>query len=93
LPLTDPECIVATNSISKDNIQIYPNPTSNLLNVKSDYKITSLKLYTTTGNNMFQSLNIDVNTFEIDLSTYPSGLYLLHVETENGRWIEKVVRR
>ena len=93
LPLTDDECIVATNSFTKDNIQIYPNPTSHMINIKSEYKITALNLYTTTAKSVFQALNTSINNSEIDLSLYQSGLYLLQVETEKGRWVEKVVKR
>ena len=85
--------LVATNSIRKDNIQIYPNPTSDKLNIKSDFKITSLNLYTETGNSIYKSQLLNGNNVEIDLSSYPSGLYLLQVETDMGRWIEKVIRR
>ncbi len=87
------ETVLATNSITKDNIKVYPNPTSHMLNIKSDYQITSLNLYTTTGNSLHRSQGIKANNMEIDLSTYPLGLYLLHVETEKGGWIEKVVKR
>ncbi|MFT6333311.1 MAG: putative repeat protein (TIGR01451 family) [Halioglobus sp.] len=93
LPLTDDACITATNLITKENIQIYPNPTSNLLNIKSDYQITSFDLYTTSGKSLHRGQDIKVNNVEIDLSRYATGLYLLQIETINGRWIEKVVRR
>ena len=92
LPLTDTECVVATHSITKNNIQIYPNPTSNKLNIKSEYQILSLNLYTTTGNNLYRLQKINISNAEIDMSSYPSGLYLIMIETEMERWVEKVIR-
>jgi uncharacterized repeat protein (TIGR01451 family) len=93
LPLTDVECVVATNPVTKNNIQIYPNPTSNNLKIKSEYHITSLNLYTTTGNMIYRLKGKHNSNVEIDLSSYPSGLYLMMIETEMGRWVEKVIRR
>lgn len=84
---------VSNNSVKKENIQIYPNPTVNKLYIKSDYTITFLELYTTTGKSIYQTQYPNVNNMEIDMNKYPSGLYLLQIKTEKGRWVEKVVRR
>ena len=84
---------VSTNSIRKENIQIHPNPTTDKLYIKSEYRISAVELYTTTGKNIYQTQFPNVYNAEIDLSIYPSGLYILQVETENGRWVEKVVKQ
>ncbi len=93
LPLTDEACVTATNSIAKGDIQVYPNPTSNLMTIKCESQITSLKLYTTTGKSIHISQDIKANNTEINLSRYPSGLYLLEIETEKSKRIKKVVRK
>ena len=84
---------VSTNSIVKDNIQIYPNPSSELLRIKSDFTITSLSLYTSTGSSIYRIQSLKSNDVELNLSPYPTGLYLLQVETDKGTWIEKVIRK
>lgn len=87
------ESQLSSNSITKDNIKIYPNPTNNLLNIKSDHQVTSFDLYTTTGKILHKAQWTNTNNVEIDLSGYPSGLYLLQIETEKGRWLKKVVKK
>ena len=58
-------------------IQIYPNPTSNILYIKSDIlkEKYDLQLKNVEGTSIFESSF--ENTFEINFSLLPSGIYFL----------------
>lgn len=79
------------NHIIKENVRIYPIPTSDRLNISSDYKIQNVELYSISGSRIYQSQINSQRSIKLDVSIYQSGLYFIHIETDRGRLIEKVV--
>ena len=70
----------------------YPNPTNGIINIKADIDIDEIFLTDLTGK-LLQSLTRmkKDRVYQMDLSIYPVGLYLLRYEHE-GEWISgKVV--
>ncbi len=67
------------------DIKIYPNPTTNKLNIifKNEQLISSIKLYSLTGIllNNFKFYNYS-DKIELDLSEYPIGIYFLQTGDE-----------
>ncbi len=86
-------CIVTSvNSIEQYNINVFPNPTSNLLRLESpDNEILSVALYSSLGQKVKAQV---VRNTEVDISVQhlAEGIYLLDVELQNGfRFTEKVI--
>jgi hypothetical protein len=81
------ETLHVNNNITTNMLNIYPNPVSNVLNIKTPYVINSLVLYDVLGNQVMHAKN----TNQIFVSNYPSGLYLLKLETDAGTITKKVV--
>ena len=70
---------------SSPNIKIYPNPTDNLIYIKTDTGIIpELKLYSLDGRLLQQIRNTEIN-----LSGYTAGIYLLSI---NGTMV-KVIKK
>lgn len=69
----------------KDDIIIYPNPTSNIVNITLSSQIISIMLHDITGKELFTCY--DSNS--IDLSSYPSGLYFLKIKTIKNKIFTK----
>jgi len=65
------------------NINIYPNPARDVLQVQSDQNIKTGKIYNFNG--VLQNV-IDGNTINsgIDISSLTQGMYYLKVEDVNG---------
>jgi hypothetical protein len=68
-------------------VKVYPNPTSSILNVKTETKgekINSIILYSTQGNilNSRDKLNAEVTV--IDLTSISTGVYFIRVSTSKG---------
>lgn len=59
--------------------------------VSSDYELQNVVIYTTSSSRIYQSQENNQRAIELDISTYQSGLYFIHIETEGGKLIEKVV--
>ncbi|MNR43611.1 hypothetical protein D3C85_1622500 [compost metagenome] len=80
-----------TNDFSfKEQISIYPNPTSNYVNIKlKNYeKVSSIKLYTIGGKLVHTINRQDVSDIvTIDTSNFGKGIYLLRVSFENNKTI------
>lgn len=78
---------VKPNSITEleltQNISVYPNPTSGIINIvesKGNSKIKSISVYDISGK-LIQSIN---NVSSIDISNLNNGLYTLQIHTSNG---------
>ncbi len=80
-----------TNSIDPNNIasiEVFPNPVSSILNIKLD-KVSqgSLTIVNDLGQIVLQQDVSDQN-ITLDLSTLTTGLYIINVETTNGKLVK-----
>ena len=71
-------------------INVYPNPASDKINIKSDVQIKSVKVYNYVGQVI---VNEDVNgmMYHFNTSQYRPGIYFFRIETEAGVVLKKVV--
>ncbi len=88
LKFEEVDCLVAVEDYSfKDKVEIFPNPASGIISVTSDgLKVETLKLFSLAGNVM-----LSTDSYYVDVSRVPNGLYYLWVSTEKGDFYEKVV--
>jgi hypothetical protein len=64
------------------NINLYPNPVTNILKISSDKIIDKLSIYTIFG----QQLNefyLNTQTYQIDMKDFSSGIYILKIKSDN----------
>ena len=83
---------VGTNSISetpsKNEIQISPNPTKDILRITTNKFPESVNVYSITGNYLKQ-FDLKAMNESINISNFSSGIYFL--KTENGT-VYKIVK-
>ncbi len=72
------------------NISIYPNPATDFLNIVSNKSIDEISIYSAEGK-LIQT--IKENTTQIDISTYPSGLYLVNLRSGNVSKTQKLIKK
>ena len=81
------------NEILEENVSVYPNPVSTLLNVKVSevHKGAKLELYNSLGMKVqSQALN---NTSEVMyVDRLPSGMYFLNIKNENEITVKKIIK-
>jgi len=70
----------------KDNILIYPNPATHIINV-TGADIANVKIF----NNIGQMVLTQYNTNTIKVSGLTNGIYLLTIETSTGNMIQKKI--
>ena len=66
-----------------DNYRIFPNPANDLVYIESAAKINTIELFQINGTCVFRDSGNSVYSAKIDVSTYPSGIYFLHLKRAN----------
>jgi hypothetical protein len=78
---------ISENYVS--NIEIYPNPASDYLNINNSLssKISILDITGKTLLNIFS----DVENIKLDVSDFKQGMYFIHIENEASNYSEKII--
>lgn len=85
----NPELFQGFDNISnKSSIKLYPNPTTGIIYINAE-NITNIAIYSIDGK-LIQTIG---NSSEIDLSQFQNGVYLISIETVEGCFIEKIIKK
>jgi len=82
---------LAVSDITKNEVNVFPNPTSDFINIKSNEIIKSIKLYDIKGS-LIKSENSSDKTLKLDVSSLPKGNYIISTETESGIETKKIIK-
>lgn len=74
---------------SVKKITVYPNPTSEILNIKTDAKINAVSVFDISG----RKVDVKFEDNKANVKSLPSGTYLINVETEKGKITEKFIKK
>lgn len=80
--------IIGTDELNLEALSVYPNPVENFLNVKTEGKIQSIKVLDINGKVVFQTISSSSN-----VSHLSSGVYCVKVNTENGNYMTKFLKK
>ena len=84
--------IIGTTSINDyklQNIDIYPNPTLGMINIKTNENINKVSIVNILGNEVLFTDN--VNTNSIDISHLDAGIYFININTSKGTHTEEII--
>ncbi|MEZ4798242.1 MAG: T9SS type A sorting domain-containing protein [Flavobacteriales bacterium] len=84
------ETILSTQNLEKDiinDISISPNPATTKALITSIEKIQSLQVFSITGTCIFKLDNLNASQFELDVTSFAPGLYLIKVNNETARLV------
>jgi hypothetical protein len=72
-------------------IKLFPNPVNSSLTIQADNdKIQNIRIYNLLGQELLNTAGIGQTIVDLDVSFLSSGVYIIAVDTENGRWLERV---
>lgn len=72
------------------DVNIFPNPTSDFVNIKSKVDVVSLILYSIDGRKLSETYKQD----RIDISSYSTGIYLLNITLKDGTTFKhKIIKK
>ena len=88
----NPLVIINENTLENDEINIYPNPANNILNVKwNNLNISPVNIYLyDIYGNLIKQMYIE-NPQNIDISKYSKGIYILKIKTNNNTLNKKII--
>jgi len=95
-----PECeassdtisLVITNLPEKENrgINIFPNPATNFVNIKSQSSISQISIINNFGQMVFEAENPG-ETIWVNTSNFPKGVYVVRIHTTKGICFKKLI--
>lgn len=80
------------NDISSE-VKLYPNPAVNNIYLQlPNSLVNSVKIYNVIGSQVMDFV-ISNDTENLDISSLPTGMYMLKVETSDGRGVKKFIKK
>jgi hypothetical protein len=91
--ITPPLQFVAeTNELTKNTISIYPNPSSEHVTVSSTELIDSIEMIDLFGRSIFALNNINDFKYNLDLSNFSNGNYILKVSSNSNSEFHSLIK-
>lgn len=81
--------LTGIDEVSNSAVMIYPNPTSDKINIKSDVNIMSVDFYNLTGQ-VISHLDVNGKDFSTSIAQFGTGVYMMKVKTETGVVTHKI---
>mgnify|MGYP003574935161 CR=1 FL=1 len=81
--------LAATADVKKLELSIYPNPTTEILNVKTLDKVLEVSVFDVTG----KQINAKFVNGQINVSALPKGNYILRIVTDRSVYQEKFIKK
>lgn len=81
---------MGTSDSDRTKISVYPNPTTQLVNISSNQPIDKVSIYSVEGK-LLQTLK--GNMQQVDLTKYPKGVYIITIESGKITKTHKVVKK
>lgn len=70
-------------------IQLYPNPVTDFVSVKTTDIILEVYMYDIYG----KKSEVTLNNGKIDVSQFPTGIYIIGLKTDNGFIYQKIIKK
>jgi hypothetical protein len=87
-PMATSNCMVSNNNIEIEDLIIYPNPTTDVFQLKNDASIYSITIYNIVGRKI-STLNHSPGKVH-DVSTLRSGMYLIKLVNEKDEVVKNM---
>lgn len=82
------------NSSALDKVSVFPNPTSNLLNIASpEVKINSLEIFDVSGRRVRHFELASSTQHQIDISALQQAIYFVKISTEMGEVTKQIIKQ
>jgi len=85
---------LSVNNVLSSNFSVYPNPAKDVVTINSDehYLINQVVIYDTAGKKLTTQIFDRSSTIQLDVNQLASGVYLLHIESNEGLAVKKLIK-
>lgn len=88
------ECkTLATRDITAENVYVSPNPTNGPIDIKTSVNIDQIAIVDSSGKIVNVINNLQTKEKSIDLSSYPTGTYIITVKSGNDTVVKKIIKK
>lgn len=88
LSVTGSTQVLGTAETKKVSLSIYPNPATDLVNIRTSEKIIDVSLFDMTG----KKIEVSYNSGQLNVSTLPKGIYIVRATTEKAVYQQKLIK-
>ncbi|NPD47618.1 carboxypeptidase regulatory-like domain-containing protein [Lentimicrobium sp. S6] len=89
----DCSLITGINDVESNSILLLPNPATDVVSIKSDEAINSIKVYNNTGQLMIRKSDCNTMTTPLKINELTDGVYFIKIATDNKEYTEKLIKR
>jgi hypothetical protein len=90
-PLANNNCNIGVDELDALQVQVYPNPFADQFTIESHNDSIQLNIKSLNGQLLYTS-EIQNGKYQIDASTWSSGMYILELQSQKGIKISKIVK-
>ncbi|MEG1616740.1 MAG: thiol protease/hemagglutinin PrtT [Bacteroidales bacterium] len=72
-------------------VEVYPNPTSDRINISANHTLSYIKVYGIGGNVVYDNSNMQRSSMTIDVSSWSKGIYILEGGNDHEKFMKKVI--
>lgn len=93
---SDKQCdyieIVSIDESQFEDVEIFPNPTEGKIKIELKHDYNTINIYDNFGR-VILSCQTNNNSLNLDLSDYPSGLYLIFISNETDSYFKRIIKK
>ena len=87
----DVDIMVGIDELDGSDINIYPNPANDFVNLEFGNEVKTITIMNFTGQIVYTNENVSTQKIlRINTSTFEAGIYIVQIETSNGMVSKKV---
>ena len=76
--------------LADEDIELYPNPADEVLNIRSEYNITEIEVIDAM-NRVIEHWELNSRELTLDVASYKSGTYFIIIKTDKGSLTKKFI--
>ena len=84
--------LTGSDELYSESINVFPNPASDVVYLKSDESITSVKVFNYTGQ-VVMNKSIDNRSYKLDVSQLQDGIYFLIMEIGEKSVSRQIIKK
>src|SRR5690606_8199138 len=92
---TVPVVTVGTDEVLANSFNLYPNPANNVVNITNNENrlVQQVAVYDTTGKLISTQSFTNETEIQLNVDIYANGTYMLHLQTNEGTAVKKLVKK
>lgn len=90
-----PPEVLSSNSFLSEKFTLFPNPITDIVNITNSGNmfVNQVEIYDVSGKSIIKQTFNNESETQLDTTALPSGTYLLHLQTNEGIAVKKLIKK